>query len=488
LVDADTFIKKKEEENAYILLTRYFNILMLIQKRPDFKNETEMVKRMLGGNEEQRRRMEQLRVLKDSLIARDKMIPARGEVLESSLETAIASDVIPETTLVEMKQTISSQELNEMMENESKRVLILDCRSEKDYEESKITFNFICNVPDNLCILGQSADKIRKKLPNDSIVCWEMRKNRRTIVIMDWFSESFVRNTPVWHLKSILLEWDEEMEKKPEIILLKGGYENWITLYPTKTTNPKVIIPKSNDLLPPSLDNIEYPHLEDIAMKDQSFNSTSNGTPLVDRSKKADAINASTKMLSQEQLLVKKEELLDKSIHNEKELLKLGNELDIEFSANKENIEDASHNQKLYMIWELDSKQTDVERQQKTIDKELEYVRQNTFVENGISKIQELERRLAEKQNEDAKMKMERTQKAKQIEEKARKNKKPIDEHKSPIKAPRKNEIILSPKTLNSNTVPQFDRASKPFQANQNNFYDNQDFAPVYQKTVSNRN
>ena len=186
-------------------------------------------------------------------------------------------------------------------------------------------------------------------------------------------------------------------------------------------------------------------------------------------------------------MLEEKERLINKSIQNEKELLKLEQDLDT-ISANKENESDpAKQQQMLYAIWELDTKQKDFAFQHESINKEIEKVKKTTVLSPKISKVEDLENRLKVKEAEERKLHDDREVKKKEREEKlliARQNKPQFDDYKSPIKAPRKSELILSPRNLNQNAIPHFDRTSKPTLQNSQHFYDNQDFAPVYQKVV----
>lgn len=485
LEEAKKYQNNNDYDNAYILVGRYLNLFTQMQKKPDYHQQKNYIKSTLGGNETQQRVLKQMEQLQNLILKRNKDQKIHQKKEEECVPEPLPVEIkIPEKALTEVRQTITSQALNEMIEKDSSKLLIFDCRSNEDYQISRISFKFVCNVPEKICSIGSTPSKIQNQLPNDSQVFWQMRINRPTIVFIDWFSKSFLRNTPVWHLKNILLEWDQDTEKKPEIILLEGGYENWLLTYPMKCSDPHIKVPRSADNSIPQIDDIEYPNIEDIVMKDQSIN-----VPHFDRSKKNDAVKSYEKVLSQAQLLEEKEKILDTSLRNEQEMLKLEDEIQ-NVTMNKENEEDFSNDQqKLFKLWELRSKQEDVQREQDKIDQKLEFVKKNTIYEQPMTKVKDLEMRLEEKKNEDLKYKLEREKKAKEMEESlraVRKIKKPFEEHKSPIKAPRRNELILSPKALNSNVIPHFDRTSKPnHHINTQNFYDNQDFAPVYQKVVS---
>lgn len=485
LEHAEKYDKCGDEENAYIFYGRYLKILSSLQIRADYTNQKDYIKKMLGGNVEQQKIMRKMELLSDSLKQRyDRKKMLLENVTAKSIEVPTS---MPKKT--EVRHSITCYELYEMMEKESSRFLIIDCRPESDFQKSKICFNFQCNVPEYLCCIGMTVGKVQDKLPNESKVFWEMRKNRPIIVFVDWFSSNFARNAPIWHLKNILLEWDQELsEKNPEMIVLEGGYDRWVTTYPMKCTDPHIKSPKDykNNISSPCMDDIEYPSVDDIVMKDQSMDSSS--IPTIDRTTKDNAMKAyETKNFSQSDLLERKEQLMNKSIQNNKELIKLENDYS-RIISNKENQESLSSQQDLlYRIYEMHTKQKDVELENESIEEDLKYAKTEPIKPSEKSKIEDLESRLKLKSDEQNKMKQEALLKVKAREEaleKARLSKPKFD---SPIKpSPRKTELILSPRNLNQqNSTPRIDRASKPISINNQNFYDSQDFSPVYGKVAS---
>lgn len=462
------------------------NLLTQLQRKKDYQSQKMFVSKTLGGNEEQISRMEKLEKLQE-MIKRE--FDARNKptaMVVAPSEPIAESSIKPEVP--EIRETVTSKELYEMIENDSNKFMILDCRSNDDFLRSKIDFKFICNVPEGLCMMAFSAHKIQQNLPNESKVFWEMRKDRQIIVFVDWHSEHFVRNSPVWYLRNSLRDYDQDFDKLPEMVLLKGGYENWLTTYPMKCTDPHVTVPdeiKKNDSSL-SLDGIEYPNLDDITMKDdRSFISV----PSVDRSTKQSAVKAYEKNLSESELLEEKEKIINKSIQNEKELLKLQQDLDL-FTDNKENEDDPSKEQEtLFAIWQLNTKKKDINLEQETINHELQKVK--TTDVSAISKFKDVEERLKIKQDEERRLREESQRKFREREEKLKfsRQHKPslLDDHSTPQKAPRKNELILSPSALRQNVVnpPLYDRSSKPVSQQTQLHYDNQDFSPYYQKVVS---
>lgn len=482
--------KRGNIENAYIFLGRYMNLLTQMQKHKDYEKNKDFIKAMMGGNSQQMALMAKLGKLQNEIIERLKKQSPAAKTVNEVLPTQQKQEILTAEKTVEESETITCEKLYEMIEKDSSKFIIMDCRTSDDFEESRIDFKFMCNVPQELCCIGMSAEKIGKKIPNSSMVFWQMRKNRQILVFVDWSSTKFGRNTPVWTLRNIFRDFDQDINESIVILLLEGGYDRWLIKYPMKCTDPHVKRPEIINSSP-DIDGIEYPNLEDITMKDdKSFSSANNSkTPQVDRSTKGSAIKAYEKNLSESDLLQEKEDLINKSIKNEKELLKLEQDLET-ISGNKENEADpVKEQQTMYAIWELDTKQKDFAIQHESINKELEKVKKTEVSSPFKSKVEDLEYRLKKKEAEEKELHENVARKRKEREEKlkiARLHKPVLDDYKSPTKAPRKSEVILSPKTLNQNVIPHFDRASKPtLFTNSQNFYDNQDFAPVYQKVVS---
>lgn len=479
-------VKEGDEEYAYVLYGRYMKILSTLQKRADYLKQKEFIRKMLGGNAEQQKIMEKMERLSDSL-------KERYDQKKSDLESKKPShsngqmSAFPLIVKTEIRHSITCQQLYEMIEKESSKFLIIDCRPENDFQLSKILFNFQCNVPENLCSIGMTVGKVQDKLPNESKVFWEMRKSRPIIVFVDWFSISFTRNSPVWHLKNILMDWDQELDKKPEMILLEGGYDRWLITYPSKCSDPHVEAPKhTNNISSPSMDDIEYPSVDDIMMKDQSMDASQ--TPIIDRSTKNKAMKAhEEKNLSQSELLERKELLINKSIQNNKELIRLENDYS-SIEADNENQETLpTQRDLLYKIYELHTKQKDVDLENETIEEELKIVKNDPVKPSEKSKVEDLENRLKIISDEKKVIQLEAFSKVRAREEALEKARQSKPKFESPIKpSPRKSELILSPRNLNQqSSIPRIDRASKPVTfSNQQYYYDNQDFAQVYGKVV----
>jgi hypothetical protein len=486
-----------DEETSYVLYMKFMNMMSELQKLPDFKKEKILIGKMIGNNTVICNYMDRLEKLQKSLKERYSIEypPSQLQPLAESTRVNLDADMTLETTMevTEVRELIDCKGLYDMMV-EGKQLLIMDVRSQFDYENSRVTYKYTLNVPEHLPSLGKTASKIHEQLPNESKVWWELRKTRPFLIFIDWTSTRFNRNSPVWHLKEILLEWDQDTEKKPEILLLEGGYDKFKTLYPMMCLNPQYSQPQTTNGDVPAIEDVEYPNIDDIQMKDASLNRST--VPQVDRSMKFNAVKAFENK-SQIELMEENEQIMDKSLKNEKELLELETDLK-QIVSDKENTEDSSQKEQQYMfkIWELQSKQNDYNREEKAIKQQLDQkktVVQEPQAPQVMTKLMEIEFHLREKEEQKKKYQEEREKKKKEREEAlkfARDRKPTFNDHKTPPKAQRKEELILSPKALsnqiiNQPSLPAFDRSSKPLQNATRQIFDEREFSPVYGRVVS---
>lgn len=474
---------------------KYMNLMSIIQKSSEFEKEKASVVKIAGSNEKIRKYLDRIEELQNSLKIRYEMDYPSEKPVVATTNGSSEPEVKDSAKPAEVRETVSSQELYKMMEGHEK-ILIMDCRPEEDYAQSKITYQYTINVPAHILKLGMSASKIEEQLPNGSKVFWQMR-NRPFIIIVDWKSKRFNRNSPVWHLKEILMEWDQDIEKKPEMLLLEGGYDVFKTRYPMKCENPQYSPPRENNGDLYGIEDIEYPNLEDIQMKDSSMNIST--IPLVDRSMKPNAgkaYDSKTKL----ELMEEKEKLVDKTLETEQELLSLETSYS-QVVSDKENNEGSAFKEQKYLfqIWELQSRQDDLKVKEKSIKEQLDLKRKlgkEVLEPQQMTKVAQLEQHFKEVEAEQKRIKEEREQKKREREaalKHSRDHPKPsIDALRTPPKVLRSNEIIMSPKALdnqiNKPSIPMFDRTSKPpSTVNSQIVLTDQDFAPVYGQVVSKR-
>lgn len=293
------------------------------------------------------------------------------------------------------------------------------------------------------------------------------------------------------------------------------------------STNPGVTAPMAlaaNQLISDGsdLDDIEYPSLSDITMKEQSFtspstphdprrpfpasssssSSSSNIPPTIDRSSKLAALKTYN---SQRDLLREQNELADKLLASHRECLNEERELDkriiheeekeIEIDRNDDNEpeEDEKINETRFKIMQLDNSIEDAMLKRREVaettipipatsaDRDSE--EENQRIAASIRQKEEEIRRIQEERERHAAEREEKLRQAKALKEKYYKNKRSQEENKeNQSQEPRENHV---PK--HTPKVPLVDRSVKPTATVIPYVDDNaqRDFAPVYGQVVS---
>ncbi|XP_038668871.1 ubiquitin carboxyl-terminal hydrolase 8 [Scyliorhinus canicula] len=293
----------RDEEKAYVLYMKYLAVYDLIRKRSDFKHQQDYYLSLLGPTsfrksiEEAERLSESLKLRYEEAEVRKKLEEnerlqeekrKQEEAKSNSLKTTTknSSDVnikkrnfkedcelnnIKETNAEcnDLPQrTITAEKLFAMLQDENTEVIIMDARSNKDYQESHIHVARSCciSVPEEAVSPGITVNQIELKLPEESKDMWQKRQFVDYIVLLDWFSsiDTVKRGTILHSLKDALYKWDSQIILRSEPLVLEGGYDSWLLCYPMYTTNAKVTVPKeeTHGSVQVSL-NFSYPTLEE---------------------------------------------------------------------------------------------------------------------------------------------------------------------------------------------------------------------------------
>ncbi|XP_034937232.1 ubiquitin carboxyl-terminal hydrolase 8 [Chelonus insularis] len=150
---------------------------------------------------------------------------------------------------------------------QNKRTLIIDIRSAKDYEHSRIKAPACINLPASEIKTGLIARKFESYLSRDSEACSLFTKRSTAhvdrIILLDWSTnhKSLDSSNKLTILKDILDKWDPGIVK-PKPLILEGGFKEWINVYPTYVTNPNVTLPSTKseeDSMIEILEEISYP-------------------------------------------------------------------------------------------------------------------------------------------------------------------------------------------------------------------------------------
>ncbi|XP_070809962.1 ubiquitin carboxyl-terminal hydrolase 8 [Pituophis catenifer annectens] len=285
----------RDEEKAYVLYMKYVTVYNLIKKRTDFKHQQDYFHSLLGltnikkAIEEAEQLSESLKLRYEEAEVRKKLEEKerqeeqqqKKQELKDDAKTSseISTDPNGKNQLVNgdkknvadkkdspEKGTITAEKLFTMMMDKSIKVMIMDARCLKDYQESCI-INSVC-VPEEAISPGVTANKIEAKLPDPSKEPWKDRVQVDYVVLLDWFSSAkdLQLGTTLRSLKDALFKWESKAVLRNEPLVLDGGYENWLLCYPQYTTNAKVALPQrsQNKNISVSLD-FTYPSLEEPA-------------------------------------------------------------------------------------------------------------------------------------------------------------------------------------------------------------------------------
>lgn len=283
---AEERLKLGDIEQAYILIMKYLNVLSYIQNSKDFLKDPKFYKMMLGKKPKEA--MELAEKLNESLAEGYKNVKNHEEENKENANIP-KPNIITELTDMrekkESKSTMTSVNLFNMLKDGVSKVLVMDARSSDDYKDSRIDFESMINIPDETLNKGQSANMLEKQLSDDSQYLFKSRGNYDQIVLLDWATnEENFDQSKLNVLKDILTKWDIETKYKNEILILDGGYEDWLNSYPWYTTKPvKPPLHHHEDILTDgNLDSVIYPDLDELNANIEQ----ASLKPYFDRSKK----------------------------------------------------------------------------------------------------------------------------------------------------------------------------------------------------------
>ncbi|XP_075431712.1 ubiquitin carboxyl-terminal hydrolase 8 [Ascaphus truei] len=283
-----------DEEKAYVFYMKHLFVFELLKKRSDFKQNQAYFQSLLGPPSikksieeaeklseslknryeeaevrkilEERERQEEQKKKDGSLLPKETPVdssdkseknqPVNGEKKECLAKKEI-STAMP-------RGAITPEKLFAMMNDQNISVIIMDARSTKDFQESRILRSI--SVPQEAICPGFTSSKIENNLPDASKEEWYKRGHVDYIILLDWFSSvnDLKTGSTLQSLKDALFKWESKTILRSEPFVLEGGYENWLFCYPMYTTNGKVLVPKGsqNEAVSVSL-NFSYPSLEE---------------------------------------------------------------------------------------------------------------------------------------------------------------------------------------------------------------------------------
>ncbi|KAM6943255.1 ubiquitin carboxyl-terminal hydrolase 8 [Xenentodon cancila] len=289
----------KDEEKAYVLYMKYLSVYDIIKKRPDFKQQMEYYITMLGPTSF-KKAIEEAEKLSESLKLRYEEIEVRKKLEErerleekkkreemTEKDSGRGSPKPPSANKKDSKKVkgeqnelksvitkvaqaaggITAEKLFHMMKDQTISIIVMDARSQRDYEEShmQVPAQTCISVPEEALSPGITVNQIEAKLPEVSKDHWRRRGFVDYLVLLDWFSTvtDLKLGTTLQSLKDALFKWDSITILRSEPVVLEGGYENWLLFYPMYTTNAKVRPPRQTFINTLPQLNFSYPSLEE---------------------------------------------------------------------------------------------------------------------------------------------------------------------------------------------------------------------------------
>lgn len=178
----------------------------------------------------------------------------------------------------ELKTSLTATELYEWLQ-QNRSYLLIDCRPEIDFAESKIKSDAIINVPSNVLRPGCIAQHLEAEIPIQYRKLFYQRRSFEYIIIFDWDSMRISDNSPLKFLFDALNLYDSKGRLRNAPLLLQGGYQEFLFHYPTictKTLDESKIEKISGNFLAENFNAAEifYPDLASIR------SGTANRVPL----------------------------------------------------------------------------------------------------------------------------------------------------------------------------------------------------------------
>lgn len=156
-----------DEEMAFIFFMRYCHIIKSLQKRGDYRSKEAELKPLFGGNEYLCNALDTAEVLRASLIERFNErnnsskaysihITPSPSIMKRNDSNNKSKSPLPKE--IDSQQAydseyISAKELYTLIQN-GNNGLIMDCRPQKDYQESRLKYEHCVNVPEDVIAEG----------------------------------------------------------------------------------------------------------------------------------------------------------------------------------------------------------------------------------------------------------------------------------------------------------------------------------------------
>jgi ubiquitin carboxyl-terminal hydrolase 8 len=272
-----------DEEAAYVLYCKYFELVKVIKKSSEYKKDRDYFDSMIN-KKTVKATMDKLEEISKSLEKRyekqNDLQEAKKMMEAQRLRPSPTSTPPPPKTVlingfikdsnspsIVRVHVIEPIRLYALINEKCTPFFLMDTRPQADYKASHIKNPASISVPEEILKPGSTVKAIERNLHIEQRSQWGRRNTVDMLIMFDWVSDDFVDKTPLANLKDAFYKWDMAggTKYKSSPYILKGGFENFAMHYPTLVTNPhKVRPPTASAKKTPMIDyeNLEYPDLD----------------------------------------------------------------------------------------------------------------------------------------------------------------------------------------------------------------------------------
>ncbi|XP_012281573.1 ubiquitin carboxyl-terminal hydrolase 8 [Orussus abietinus] len=299
--------KAGERKKAYVLFKRWLNTVEWLKKTREYKENEKLytayvpntqineVKRMVEElsqtleahyeTEITMKKVAGMTTAVDTMQIDPEPIKSHNGTIDLTANNLAL--VLPETPTDDPsmeEESITCVQLFHLMQMCS-RFLVIDIRPQRDFQASKLTCEACINIPADQIQLGVLASSFEKYFQNDKRSL-QLFKNRGkdyidTVILMDWNTThvSLTPKNPLNTLKEILKLWDPSVTYK-KIVILDGGFSEWLNCYPPFVSNPNVQPPRLHEnAMDEILEEVEYPIWMTVENDSNSIRMKTNPIP-----------------------------------------------------------------------------------------------------------------------------------------------------------------------------------------------------------------
>ncbi|XP_059089998.1 ubiquitin carboxyl-terminal hydrolase 8-like [Tigriopus californicus] len=276
--ECERFEAQGDQEQAYVLAMRAFQLITLIRQKPDYVKDKKYFDGMIGPTTTHKLilKCESLsQALKERYEKRKAQtrLPDPGPQIQPSVDQD--PDPPPPTAHPDPgpashhRPSIEAKALKRLMDQRSTAFLLLDVRPRADFEATHIKHPYVLNVPGEVLVPGVTARHVERGLRVQDRLDWPKRLSVDRLILLDWQSSQIEANSPLQYLRDAMMQWDETNHryKCAEPWILVGGHEAFALHYPMAVSNPKLARAPKPAQRPTlaglgDLSSLEYPDLD----------------------------------------------------------------------------------------------------------------------------------------------------------------------------------------------------------------------------------